>query len=61
MNRVQFGFPSVSRGVYHRGMVVLLPLPAVAWLDPASAVAGVVVGLALGVAVRLLTRGPRAI
>ena len=61
MDCVQFGFPSVNRTSYHRGMVLLLPLPAVAWLDPASAVAGVVVGLALGVAVRLLTRGKTAV
>jgi hypothetical protein len=42
-------------------MVILLPLPAVAWLDPASVLAGVVIGLALGVAAGLLTRGKRAV
>jgi hypothetical protein len=42
-------------------MVILLPLPAVAWLDPASVLAGVVIGLALGLAVGLLTRGKRAV
>ena len=61
MNRVQFGFPSVNRGAYHRGMIILLPLPAVAWLDPASVLAGVVIGLALGLATGLLTRGKRAV
>jgi len=57
MNRVQFGFPRSERTPYHRGMVLLLPLPAVAWLDPLSALGGVVVGLALGLAVGMLTRG----
>jgi hypothetical protein len=61
MNRVEFGFPRAQRGGYHRDMVLLLPLPAVAWLDPASVLAGVVIGLALGVAAGLLTRGRRAI
>ena len=61
MDHVEFGFPRLESLVYHQRMLLLLPLPAVAWLDPASAVAGVVVGLALGVAVRLLTRGPRAV
>jgi hypothetical protein len=61
MNRVEFGFPSVNRTLYHRGMVILLPLPAVAWLDPASVLAGVVIGLALGLAGGLLTRGRRAV
>jgi hypothetical protein len=42
-------------------MVVLLPLPAVAWLDPLSALGGVVIGLALGLAVGMLTRGKRAV
>ncbi len=42
-------------------MVLLLPLPAVAWLDPASVLAGVVIGLALGLAGGLLTRGRRAV
>ena len=61
MNRVEFGFPSVNRLPYHRGMAILLPLPAVVWLDPASVLAGVVIGLALGVAAGLLTRGRRAV
>ncbi len=61
MNRVQFGFPSVNRGAYHRGMIILLPLPAVAWLDPASVLAGVVIGLALGLSAGMLTRGRRAV
>ena len=61
MNRVEFGFPRLERGDYHRGMVILLPLPAVAWLDPASVLAGVVIGLALGLAGGLLTRGQRAV
>ncbi len=60
-SRVEFGFPSVNRTPYHRGMIILLPLPAVAWLDPASVLAGVVIGLALGVAGGLLTRGRRAV
>jgi hypothetical protein len=42
-------------------MVLLLPLPAVAWLDPASVLAGVVIGLALGLAAGMLTRGRRAV
>ena len=42
-------------------MVILLPLPAVAWLDPASVLAGVVIGLSLGLAAVLLTRGKRAV
>ena len=61
MNRVEFGFASVNRTPYHRGMVLILPLPAVAWLDPASVLAGVVIGLALGVSAGLLTRGRRAV
>ena len=61
MNRVQFGFPRLDRGAYHPGMLLILPLPAVAWLDPASVLAGVVIGLALGVAAGLLTRGRRAV
>ncbi len=61
MNCVEFGFPRLDRTPYHRGMVLLLPLPAVAWLDPASVLAGVVIGLALGVAGGLLTRGKRAV
>ena len=61
MNRVEFGFPSVSRGVYHRGMVLLLPLPAAAWLDPLSALGGVVIGLAVGLLAGMLTRGKRAV
>jgi hypothetical protein len=61
MNRVEFGFPSVNRTPYHPGMLLILPLPAVAWLDPASVLAGVVIGLALGVAAGLLTRGRRAV
>ena len=61
MNRVEFGFPRLDRVSYDRGMVILLPLPAVAWLDPASVLAGVVIGLALGLAAGLLTRGKRAV
>ena len=61
MNRVEFGFASVNRTPYHPEMVLLLPLPAVAWLDPASVLAGVVIGLSLGVAAGLLTRGRRAV
>ena len=61
MNRVQFGFPSVNRVVYHRGMVLLLPLPAAAWLDPLSALGGVVIGLAVGLLAGMLTRGRRAV
>ena len=61
MNRVQFGFPRLERGVYHRGMVLLLPLPAVAWLDPLSALGGVVIGLAVGLLAGMLTRGQRAV
>ena len=61
MNCVQFGFPSVNRVVYHRGMVLLLPLPAAAWLEPLSALGGVVIGLAVGLLAGMLTRGPRAV
>jgi hypothetical protein len=61
MSRIEFCFPRLDRTPYHRGMVLILPLPAVAWLDPASVLAGVVIGLALGLAVGLLTRGRRAV
>jgi hypothetical protein len=61
MSRIEFCFPRLDRTLYHRAMVILLPLPAVAWLDPASVLAGVVIGLALGVAAGLLTRGRRAV
>ena len=44
--------------IYSHAMTLLLPLPAVAWLDPLSAAAGLLCGLVAGVLVAvLLTRG----
>jgi hypothetical protein len=59
MNRVQFGFPRLDCTSYHRGMVLLLPLPAAILLDPASVLAGLALGIAVGLAV--LTRGRGAV